>query len=149
MNAARAAILALLLCWACAALAEIAVPPLTGPVVDQTGTLSGDDVATLTQTLKSFSARKGSQIAVLVVPTTDGEAIEQFSLRVAEAWKIGRKRIDDAPHQRRHRDVGQSQTRSQDWENPAQQQRKQNGSSGFHHGQILLSAISTGPPASG
>ena len=39
--------------------------------------------------------RKGSQIAVLIVPTTDGEAIEQFSLRVAEAWKIGRKKIDD------------------------------------------------------
>jgi len=95
MNAARASILALLLCWSCAALAEIAVPPLTGPVVDQTGTLSGGDVATLTQTLKSFSARKGSQIAVLVVPTTEGEAIEQFSIRVAEAWKIGRKKIDD------------------------------------------------------
>ena len=95
MNAARASILALLLCWSCAALAEIAVPPLTGPVVDQTGTLSGGDVATLTQTLKSFSARKGSQIAVLVVPTTEGEAIEQFSIRVAEAWKIGRKKTDD------------------------------------------------------
>ena len=32
---------------------------------------------------------------MLIVPTTDGEAIEQFSLRVAEAWKIGRKKIDD------------------------------------------------------
>ena len=45
--------------------------------------------------MRNFEARKGSQIAVLIVPTTEGEAIEQFSLRVAEAWKIGRKKIDD------------------------------------------------------
>lgn len=95
MNAARASILALLLCWACAALALVAVPPLSGRVVDQTGTLAAADVASLTQTLKDLETRKGSQIAVLIVPTTDGEAIEQFSLRVAEAWKIGRKKIDD------------------------------------------------------
>jgi uncharacterized protein len=95
MNAARATFLALLLCWACPTLAAVAVPPLSGRVVDQTGTLRSDDVASLTQTLKSFEARKGSQIAVLIVPTTDGEAIEQFSLRAAEAWKIGRKRVDD------------------------------------------------------
>jgi uncharacterized protein len=95
MNAARASILALLLFWACSALALIAVPPLTGRVVDQTGTLSAGDIASLTQTLKELETRKGSQIAVLIVPTTEGEAIEQFSLRVAEAWKIGRKKIDD------------------------------------------------------
>jgi uncharacterized protein len=64
-------------------------------VVDQTGTLAAGDIASLTQTLKDLETRKGSQIAVLIVPTTDGEAIEQFSLRVAEAWKIGRKKIDD------------------------------------------------------
>src|SRR5439155_12745623 len=77
------------------ALANVAVPPLVGRVVDQTGTLSGGDTASLNQTLRAFEAGKGSQIAVLIVPTTDGEAIEQFSLRVAEAWKIGRKKIDD------------------------------------------------------
>jgi uncharacterized protein len=64
-------------------------------VVDQTGTLNSNDIASLTQTLKDIETRKGSQIAVLIVPTTDGEAIEQFALRVAEAWKIGRKKIDD------------------------------------------------------
>src|SRR5258705_5076058 len=95
MNAARASLLALLLCWACSALALVAVPALTGRVVDQTGTLSGSDIAALTQTLKDLETRKGSQIAVLIVPTTDGEAIEPFSLRVAEAWKIGRKKVDD------------------------------------------------------
>jgi uncharacterized protein len=95
MNAARAPILALVLCWAFAALADVAVPPLTGRVVDQTGTLSSGDVASLDQTLRAFEARKGTQIAVLIVPTTQPETIEQFSIRVAEAWKIGRKRIDD------------------------------------------------------
>jgi uncharacterized protein len=95
MNAARASLLALLLCWAASALALVAVPPLSGRVVDQTGTLAASDIASLTQTLKDLETRKGSQIAVLIVPTTDGEAIEPFSLRVAEAWKIGRKKIDD------------------------------------------------------
>src|ERR1700727_3425970 len=95
MSAARASILALLLCWAFAAFADVAVPPLTGRVVDQTGTVSADDVATLTQTLKGLELRKGSQVVVLIVPTTQPETIEQFSIRVAEAWKIGRKKIDD------------------------------------------------------
>ena len=95
MTAARAAFLALLLCFSYAAAADVAVPPPTGRVVDQTGTLSGGDIAALTQTLKDLETRKGSQVAVLMVPTTDQESIEQFSIRVAEAWKIGRKKIDD------------------------------------------------------
>jgi uncharacterized protein len=95
MNAARAGILALLMCWAFAAAADIAVPPLTGRVVDQTGTLSSGDIASLTQTLKNLETRKGSQVAILIVPTTESETIEQYSIRVAEAWKIGRKKIDD------------------------------------------------------
>ncbi len=95
MNAARAILVALLLGWIFPALADVAVPPLVGRVVDQTGTLSTNDVSNLNQTIRAFEARKGSQVAVLIVPTTDGEAIEQFSIRVAEAWKIGRKKIDD------------------------------------------------------
>ncbi len=97
MKAARAVLLALLVGWVfpAPALALIAVPALTGRVVDQTGTLTSSDIASLTQMLADLQTRKGSQIAVLIVPTTDGEAIEQFSLRVAEAWKIGRKKIDD------------------------------------------------------
>jgi uncharacterized protein len=95
MNAARASVLALLLCWAFAAFADVAVPPLTGRVVDQTGTLSAADIAALTQTLSGLELRKGSQVAVLIVPTTEPETIEQYSIRVAEAWKIGRKKIDD------------------------------------------------------
>jgi uncharacterized protein len=95
MNAARACLVALLMCWCSLALADVAVPPLSGPVVDRTGTLSSDDIAALTQKLRDFEARKGSQVAVLIVPTTAPEAIEQYSIRVAEAWKIGRKKVDD------------------------------------------------------
>src|SRR3954465_15963595 len=68
MNAVRGSFLAPRLCWACPTLAAVAVPPLSGRVVDQTGTLRSDDVASLTQTLKNFEVRKGSQIAVLIVP---------------------------------------------------------------------------------
>jgi uncharacterized protein len=95
MMAARAFLLALLLGWSFAAAADVAVPPLSGRVVDQTGTLSAGDADALTQRLKDLQTRKGSQVAVLIVPTTQPETIEQFSIRVAEAWKIGRKKIDD------------------------------------------------------
>jgi uncharacterized protein len=92
---ARALLVAFWLCWPFAAAADVAVPPLSGRVVDQTGTLSASDAAALTQRLKDLETRKGSQVAVLIVPTTQPETIEQFSIRVAEAWKIGRKKIDD------------------------------------------------------
>src|ERR1700694_2243318 len=95
MNAARASLLALQLCWAFAAFADVAVPPLSGRGVDQAGTLSAGDISSLTQRLEDFETRKGSQVAVLIVPTTAPETIEQYSIRVAEAWKIGRKKIDD------------------------------------------------------
>jgi uncharacterized protein len=95
MTALRALFLALLLCWAGVAAADVAVPPLTGRVVDQTGTLTASDIAALNAKLRDLEQRKGSQVAVLIVPTTQPESIEQFSIRVAEAWKIGRKKIDD------------------------------------------------------
>ena len=66
-----------------AASADVAVPPLSGRVVDQTGTLSASDAAALTQRLKDLETRKGSQVAVLIVPTTQPETIEQFS----RVWK--------------------------------------------------------------
>ena len=95
MNAVRAFVLAFMMVWAWQAAADVAVPPLSGRVVDQTGTLSDSDIASLTQKLKDFETRKGSQVTVLIVPTTTPETIEQFSIRVAEAWKIGRRKIDD------------------------------------------------------
>jgi uncharacterized protein len=92
---ARALLVAFLLCWPFAVAADVAVPQLSGRVVDQTGTLSAGDLSALTQQLKDLETRKGSQVAVLIVPTTAPETIEQFSIRVAEAWKIGRKKTDD------------------------------------------------------
>jgi uncharacterized protein len=75
--------------------AQVAVPPLTARVTDLTGTLTREQQAGLERMLQEFEARKGSQLAVLVVPTTAPEAIEQYALRVAEQWKIGRKKVDD------------------------------------------------------
>ena len=95
IRAARALFVASILGWASIAGAQVAVPPLTGRVVDQTATLTNDQKATLEQTLQSFEARKGSQLAVLIVPTSAPETIEQYALRVAEQWKLGRKKVDD------------------------------------------------------
>jgi uncharacterized protein len=95
MNAVRAFVLALMMVWAWQAVADVAVPPLTGRVVDLTGSLTSGDIAALNQKLKDLETRKGSQVAVLIVPTTQPETIEQYSIRAADAWKIGRKKIDD------------------------------------------------------
>ena len=95
MKAARHLVLAFLLCWAVVAVADVAVPQLTTRVTDQTGTLSAADISTLDQKLAAFETRKGSQIAVLIVPTTQPEDIAQYSIRVVEQWKLGRKSIDD------------------------------------------------------
>ena len=85
----------LLLLCALTAWAQVAVPQLSRRVTDLTATLSADQVAALESKLAAFEAKKGSQIAVLIVPTTQPEDIEQFGIRVADQWKIGRKKIDD------------------------------------------------------
>jgi hypothetical protein len=73
----------------------IAVPPLTAPVTDLSATLNADQPATLNGELRAFEERKGSQVAVLIVPTTRPQPIEQYAIRVAEQWKLGRKKVDD------------------------------------------------------
>lgn len=75
--------------------AEIAVPALSGRVIDQTKTLTPEQLRTLDQKLREIEARKGSQVAVLMVPTTKPEEIEQYAIRVADKWKLGRKKVDD------------------------------------------------------
>ena len=90
-----ASLFALALGWSALSAAQVAVPPLTGHVIDQTGTLTAEQKATLEQTLTAFEARKGSQLAVLVVASSAPEEIEQYALRVAEQWKLGRKKVDD------------------------------------------------------
>ena len=92
---ARASLLAFAFCWSLVAGAQVPVPPLTGRVTDQTATLTSQQKADLEQTLQAFEARKGSQLAVLIVSTTAPETIEQYALRVAESWKLGRKKVDD------------------------------------------------------
>jgi uncharacterized protein len=76
------------------------VPPLTARVTDLTGTLTADQQTALEQKLAAFEAAKGSQLAVLIVPTTQPEEIAQYSIRVVEQWKLGRgtvggKKVDD------------------------------------------------------
>jgi len=72
----------------------VEVPPLDSLVTDRTGVLGPLEPA-LEQTLRALKAEKGSEIAVLVLPTTEPEQIEQYSIRVVDAWKLGRKGIDD------------------------------------------------------
>ena len=84
-----------LLAGLASARAEVAVPPLKAHVTDLTGTLSAPQIQTLESRLSDFERNKGSQIAVLMLPSAGPETIEQYSIRVAEAWKIGRARVDD------------------------------------------------------
>jgi uncharacterized protein len=57
--------------------------------------LSGEAVNRIEAKLAAFEAKKGSQIAVLMVPTTQPEEIEQYGIRAADQWKLGRKGVDD------------------------------------------------------
>lgn len=76
--------------------AELAsIPALQHRVTDLTNTLSAEQQSALEQKIAVFEREKGSQIAVLIVSTTQPEAIEQYSIRLAEAWKIGRDKEDD------------------------------------------------------
>ena len=74
---------------------ETAIPILKARVTDLTGTLAAAEQQALEQKLAAFEQRKGSQLAVLIVPNTGQETIEQFGIRVAAQWKLGRKGTDD------------------------------------------------------
>ena len=71
------------------------VPPLQALVTDLTATLTPEQRAGLESRLRAFDERKGSQLAVLIVPTTRPEAIEPYAIRVVEQWKLGRRSVDD------------------------------------------------------
>jgi uncharacterized protein len=71
------------------------IPKLTARVTDLTGTLTAEQQSMLEEKLSAFEARKGSQIAVLVVPTTEPEEIDQYSIRAVDQWKLGRQKVDD------------------------------------------------------
>ena len=91
--------IALFAAWLCAALVcaqpLVAVPVLTGRVVDLTDSLSVVQQQELDTRLSEFEQRKGSQLALLIIRSTQPETIEQYAIRVAEQWRIGRKQVDD------------------------------------------------------
>jgi uncharacterized protein len=79
--------------WAVADL--VPLPALTARVTDQTGTLTSAQVAQLESALSELERAKGAQLVVLIAPTTQPESIEGYGIRLADAWKIGRKGVDD------------------------------------------------------
>ncbi|WP_413457385.1 TPM domain-containing protein [Herbaspirillum huttiense] len=95
----------LLTCWLLAWIALAAparaddglvpVPPLSARVIDQVHLLQPQQRQALEGVLAEIEQRTGSQIGVLLMSSTAPEAIEQYSIRVADAWKLGRKGVDD------------------------------------------------------
>jgi uncharacterized protein len=75
--------------------AQVAIPRFEALVVDLTGTLTAQQQAALDEKLTALQARKGSQLAVLILPTTQPEDIAQFGIRLSDAWKVGREKEDD------------------------------------------------------
>ncbi|GAB6139341.1 hypothetical protein JCM14076_00700 [Methylosoma difficile] len=91
----RIGLLACLLVTASPLWALVDIPLSLSRVTDLTGTLSSTEVNGLQRKLSNFEDRKGSQIVVLMLPSTQPETIEQYSIRLAEQWQIGREGIDD------------------------------------------------------
>ncbi|QEL57531.1 TPM domain-containing protein [Chromobacterium paludis] len=75
--------------------AEVAVPPPSSPVIDQAAFLSADERGQLEKQLLDFHQRKGSQLAVLIVPSVAPETPFDYGTRVMDSWKLGRKGVDD------------------------------------------------------
>lgn len=97
IRALRLLMLISLCALALAAFAQTAapIPPLTSPVVDITGTLNAGEIAQLEQQARALQQRKGSQLQILIVPTTRPDTIEQYAQRVFDEWKLGRSNVDD------------------------------------------------------
>ncbi|MEO7940684.1 MAG: TPM domain-containing protein [Burkholderiaceae bacterium] len=85
----------LVLSFAAAAQSQAVIPVFDSPVVDTTGTLDAASKQQLEQQALGLQQRKGSQLQVLMVPTTAPETIEQYALRAFEQFKLGRKGVDD------------------------------------------------------
>jgi len=90
-------LLALLWCVGPAFAQSLApIPPLDSPVVDTTRTLDAAQKQQLEQQALDLQQRKGSQLQVLMVPSTQPESIEQYTQRVFDQWKLGRLGVDYA-----------------------------------------------------
>lgn len=92
---ARALFFLLTLCGALTARADAPIPALSGSVIDLASTLSSQQQSMLQQTLHAFKTRHGNQIIVLLIPSSAPESVEQYTLRVAERWQLGRKSLED------------------------------------------------------
>ncbi|MCH7666664.1 MAG: TPM domain-containing protein [Acidobacteria bacterium] len=77
------------------AVAALEVPYLSGRVNDLADLISGDAEARIVDSLEDFENRTGHQVAVLTIPSLEGEVLEKFSLRVSETWGLGRSEQDD------------------------------------------------------
>lgn len=95
MHGVRLLFLGLMLGIAAGTAVAAPIPALTHRVTDATGTLSSGQADQIEALLKDFEGRKGTQVAVLIVPTTAPDTIEEYGIRVADAWKLGRKGVDD------------------------------------------------------
>ena len=93
--ATRPLLIVLLLCLPAWAGAQQAIPRFDSPVVDTTGTLDAASKQQLEQQARLLQQRKGSQLQVLVIPSTAPETIEQYAVRAFESFKLGRKDVDD------------------------------------------------------
>lgn len=71
------------------------VPRLTGRVVDLAHVLPTSTVESLTARLAAHEAQSSNQVAVLIIPSLEGDSLEEFSHRVATTWKLGRKDRDN------------------------------------------------------
>jgi len=74
---------------------QVNLPELSSRMTDLTNTLHGNEVDHISSKLETLQSVKGSQLVVVVIPTTGDEDIAQYAIRLAEEWQIGRKKIDD------------------------------------------------------
>lgn len=88
-------LLSLVVCSTVMPCAALDVPPLERRVTDLAGILSSSVVTTLEAELEQLEAETGAQLAVLTVPSLDGEVLESYSLRVVETWKLGTEELDN------------------------------------------------------
>lgn len=91
----RCALGLILLLLISSAWALVGVPKLSSRVTDLTNTLSIEQTSALENKLAEFERKKGSQIAVLMLPTTQPEDIAEYGIKVADLWQVGRNSVDD------------------------------------------------------
>ena len=79
----------------CAVALALDVPQLKERVTDLAGVLTAEQISALDSKLRDFEQTDSTQVAVLIIPSLEGEALEDYSMRVAEAWKLGQKAHDN------------------------------------------------------